>query len=58
MWFSPKGSRMAVASFNDTEVDVAVYMYYGIPGSVENQYPNLELLRYPKVKILIRFSLI
>lgn len=57
LWFSPKGSKVAVASFNDTEVEIATYFYYGVPGSVEHQYPIVQNLRYPKVKTNKNFNL-
>lgn len=49
MWFSPNGTSLAVASFNDTQVESAVYPYYGEPSEFDNQYPLLVAFKYPKV---------
>lgn len=49
MWFSPRGSYLAVASFNDTNVATATNPYYGQPFDVNNQYPEIVHFRYPKV---------
>ncbi|PZC83344.1 hypothetical protein B5X24_HaOG208108 [Helicoverpa armigera] len=48
MWFSPKGSYLAVASFNDSEVETATYPYYGEPSAISNQYPEIIHFKYPK----------
>ncbi|XP_046961620.1 venom dipeptidyl peptidase 4-like [Vanessa cardui] len=48
MWFSPNGSYLAVATFNDTEVESAVYPYYGEPSEFDNQYPLMVHFKYPK----------
>lgn len=48
LWFSPKSSYLAVASFNDTNVESAVYPYYGDPLDVTNQYPQSVKFKYPK----------
>lgn len=49
LWFSPKGTFLAVASFNDTNVESAIYPYYGDPLDVHNQYPKMVHFKYPKV---------
>lgn len=49
MWFSPAGSYLAVASFNDTKVATATYPYYGQPSDPNNQYPEQIEFKYPKV---------
>ncbi|CAH0603285.1 unnamed protein product [Chrysodeixis includens] len=48
MWFSPKGSYLAVATFNDTNVETATYPYYGQPSDLSNQYPDIVHFKYPK----------
>lgn len=49
MWFSPKGTYLAVALFNDTDVESAIYPYYGDSTDIDNQYPELVEFKYPKV---------
>ncbi|KAJ0181711.1 hypothetical protein K1T71_002433 [Dendrolimus kikuchii] len=48
LWFSPRGTFLAVASFNDTNVESAIYPYYGNPLDVHNQYPEMVHFKYPK----------
>lgn len=50
MWFSPRGSYLAVASFNDSNVDNATYPFYGQPFDLNNQYPKIVHFKYPKVR--------
>lgn len=52
LWFSPSGSYLAVASFNDTEVESAVFPYYGNSADINDQYPHEIRFKYPKVGIL------
>jgi len=49
IWFSPDGNKMAIASFDDTDVEIFKYYLYGEPGMMENQYPEEVSIRYPKV---------
>lgn len=49
LWFSPSGTYLAVASFNDTNVESAVYPLYGDPADTNNQYPEMVKFKYPKV---------
>lgn len=42
LWIAPDGSKLAIASFNDTEVDEMTYILY------EDQYETEVALRYPK----------
>lgn len=49
LWISPDGNRLAFAWFNDTDVDDFKYYLYGDPGSLEDQYPEVVTLKYPKV---------
>lgn len=49
LWFSPEGNRLAFAQFNDTDVDSFTYFKYGEPGSLDSQYPEAVVLKYPKV---------
>lgn len=57
MWFSPDGKHLAFATFNDTNVKEIVIPKYGTPGSIEDQYPSEQKIKYPKVikKIKERF---
>ncbi|XP_059059410.1 venom dipeptidyl peptidase 4-like [Achroia grisella] len=48
LWFSPNGTYLAVASFNDTNVESAIYPYYGNESDPNNQYPELVEFKYPK----------
>ncbi|XP_063838892.1 venom dipeptidyl peptidase 4-like [Ostrinia nubilalis] len=48
MWFSPSGTYLAIASFNDTFVESAIYPYYGNASDINNQYPELVEFKYPK----------
>ncbi|CAG7819153.1 unnamed protein product [Allacma fusca] len=49
LWFSPQGTNLAFASFNDTEVKSIQFPVYGDPGQFpRNQYPFLEEIPYPK----------
>ncbi|XP_032529927.2 venom dipeptidyl peptidase 4 [Danaus plexippus] len=48
MWFSPHGTYLAVATFNDTQVESALYPYYGEPSDFNSQYPLLVHFKYPK----------
>ena len=50
MWWSPDGSAILYASFNDTLVKEYSYPQYGSP---DNQYTHIESIRYPKVSTLI-----
>ncbi|KAK6485114.1 dipeptidyl peptidase 4-like [Huso huso] len=43
MWWSPTGTFLAYAQFNDTEVHTIEYSFYG-----EEQYPNTVHIPYPK----------
>lgn len=44
LWFSPNGNKIAIASFDDTEVEEFTYLMYD-----EDQYEKEVRLRYPKV---------
>ncbi|XP_049872688.1 venom dipeptidyl peptidase 4 [Pectinophora gossypiella] len=48
LWFSPSGAYLAVASFNDTNVESAVYPFYGHPADINFQYPHEVRFKYPK----------
>ncbi|XP_058508449.1 dipeptidyl peptidase 4 isoform X2 [Solea solea] len=43
LWWSPGGKYVAYAEFNDTEVHVIEYTWYG-----EDQYPSTVSIPYPK----------
>ncbi|KAI5632831.1 prolyl oligopeptidase family domain-containing protein [Phthorimaea operculella] len=49
LWFSPEGTYLAVASFNDSKVESAVYPFYGHPADLNFQYPHEIRFKYPKV---------
>jgi dipeptidyl-peptidase-4 len=49
LWFSPKGTSLAFATFNDNDVKTASYFHYGNPGTLESQYSDTINIRYPKV---------
>ncbi|GIY16389.1 prolyl endopeptidase FAP [Caerostris darwini] len=48
LWWSKDGKKLCFASFNDTEVDILQYPHYGSYSDVNNVYPELMNLRYPK----------
>lgn len=48
LWFSSNGGKIAIASFNDTEVNEFMYFMYRQPGNLANQYFDEIKLRYPK----------
>ena len=48
IWFSPNGTRLCYASFNDSEVDEMSYPYYGPYDDPHNLYPGTYRIRYPK----------
>jgi len=49
LWFSPDGTNLVYAKFNDTNVDDFFYFIYGSPGEMEDQYPTVREIKYPKV---------
>lgn len=49
LWFSPEGTSLAFATFNDSDVKMASYFHYGNPGTLESQYSDTINIRYPKV---------
>lgn len=49
LWFSPDGTSLAFAKFDDTDVKTASYFHYGEPGRLESQYSVTVNIRYPKV---------
>ncbi|XP_054717745.1 prolyl endopeptidase FAP-like isoform X2 [Uloborus diversus] len=48
IWWSEDGKKLCFVSFNDTDVDLLQYPYYGSYADVNNVYPELVNLRYPK----------
>ncbi|KAF8793469.1 Prolyl endopeptidase FAP like protein [Argiope bruennichi] len=48
IWWSKDGKKLSFASFNDTDVDILQYPHYGSYSDVNNVYPELMSLRYPK----------
>lgn len=49
IWFSPGGTRLLYASFNDSGVDQTVYPLYGNYDDNLNTSPEMMSVRYPKV---------
>lgn len=58
LWFSPDGTSLAFATFDDTDVKTASYFYYGQPGSLESQYSDIVNIHYPKVSDINQISLV
>lgn len=52
IWFSPKGTRLLYASFNDTGVDQTYFPLYGNYEDNLNTSPEMMSIRYPKVSSL------
>lgn len=52
-WFSPDGSYLAFASFDDREVETYSYYYYVDMTDPDDQYSELVHLKYPKVCMYI-----
>jgi dipeptidyl-peptidase-4 len=50
IWIANSGARMVFASFDDRQVDHMEFSVYGEPGSVQDQYPVTNAIRYPKVR--------
>ncbi|KAJ8960910.1 hypothetical protein NQ318_020209 [Aromia moschata] len=48
LWFSPDGKKLAYGRFNDTLTPLMVIPVYGVPGTLEYQYPRANLIKYPK----------
>ncbi|KAL7632657.1 UNVERIFIED_CONTAM: hypothetical protein RMT77_017036 [Armadillidium vulgare] len=48
LWFAPDGSKLAFATFNDTDVDTMNFPLYGRPGDPNFQYPLQQSIKYPK----------
>ncbi|XP_043501996.1 venom dipeptidyl peptidase 4 isoform X1 [Polistes fuscatus] len=48
IWFSPNGNRLAYATFDDRKVHEILYLHYGEPGSLGDQYPTEVKIKYPK----------
>ncbi|GFU48815.1 dipeptidyl aminopeptidase-like protein 6 [Nephila pilipes] len=48
LWWGPDGTKLAYAVFNDTQVDIMTYPWYGSYEDSTNVYPQTIKLRYPK----------
>ncbi|XP_046814896.1 venom dipeptidyl peptidase 4 [Vespa crabro] len=48
IWYSPDGSHLAYASFDDRNVQEILYLHYGEPGNLVDQYPTEVKIKYPK----------
>ena len=48
LWFSPGGSRLVYASFDDTKVASIDYPVYGMYDDPSNIYPETASVKYPK----------
>jgi hypothetical protein len=46
MWWSPEGTYLLYAQFNDTEVPIYTYPFYGDP---DKAYTQQKTIAYPKV---------
>jgi len=44
LWWSPSGKYLAYVQFNDSDIPVIEYSYFG-----EDQYPRKIIIPYPKV---------
>lgn len=44
LWWSPSGKYLAYVQFNDSDIPVIEYSYFG-----EEQYPRKIIIPYPKV---------
>lgn len=53
LWFSPDGTKMVFTSMDDTDVRNVTLWRYNDPGSVESQYVQPVIIRYPKVRIVV-----
>ncbi|XP_054284385.1 venom dipeptidyl peptidase 4-like [Macrosteles quadrilineatus] len=49
LWFSPNGTRLVFATMNDTNVRNVTFWKYGDPGSLNSQYVQQVVIKYPKV---------
>lgn len=47
IWFSPEGTKLSFASFDDSKVSPISYPKYGSYDDPSNVYPSLVTLRYP-----------
>ena len=48
-WWSPDGTRLAFAQFNDTNVEFQEYPWYGDTVDKSSQYLDRVKIKYPKV---------
>ncbi|XP_059473020.1 venom dipeptidyl peptidase 4 isoform X2 [Neocloeon triangulifer] len=48
MWFSPDGNKLAYMTFDDTNVKVMTFPYFGQPDNLEFQYSINVNIHYPK----------
>ncbi|RWS30079.1 Inactive dipeptidyl peptidase 10-like protein [Leptotrombidium deliense] len=48
IWWSPNGTRICFASFNDSQVDLMSLTVYGRYEDPTNLYPSIEQIHYPK----------
>lgn len=54
MWFSPDGSKLAFATFDDTNVKIMSFPYYGYADNLTFQYSVNINIHYPKVSEIFR----
>ncbi|XP_018327764.1 venom dipeptidyl peptidase 4 isoform X2 [Agrilus planipennis] len=47
-WFSPDGTKLAYAKFDDRNVPLMTIPVYGLPGDLNFQYTRAVQIRYPK----------
>lgn len=48
-WWSPDGTKLAFAQFNDMDVDFQEYPWYGDIVDLDSQYLDRVKIKYPKV---------
>ncbi|XP_015790556.1 inactive dipeptidyl peptidase 10-like [Tetranychus urticae] len=48
LWWSPYGDKLAYASFDDTGVDTMTYPRYGSFSDLNNIFPQIVSLKYPR----------
>ncbi|OTF79466.1 dipeptidyl peptidase IV-like protein, partial [Euroglyphus maynei] len=52
-WWSIDGTRLAYARFNDSEVEIQEYPWYGDQVDTETQYLAPIKIKYPKVREIL-----
>ena len=55
IWWSPNGTRLSFAQFNDIDVDLQEYPWYGDNVDHRSQYLDRVQIKYPKVRNCLQF---